>query len=157
MYFSYGFLYPNFVHFRLSLVGLISCRVHEYYFSCVFLLASPRSVNMRKENMINANVQELPGRLTRSRATALLGSRQMRPLKAVIQQNKKRALQTNPKKVYAENNSANVDNAGLQRKRRMVLQDVTNVCCENSYKSCLNATKIQVNTRIDRLSGFTDV
>ncbi|KAI7981329.1 Kinesin-like protein KIN-12A [Camellia lanceoleosa] len=34
--------------------------------------------------------------------------------------------------------------APVQHKRRAVLKDVTNVCCENSYKNCLIAAKIPV-------------
>lgn len=87
-----------------------------------------------KENMVNTNVSELPGRVTRSRASTLFASRQILPLKAPIQPNKKRALQTNPKKAAADENTSNVDNACLPRKRRVVLQDVTNVLCFNTAK-----------------------
>ncbi|PON58909.1 Cyclin [Trema orientale] len=101
---------------------------------------------MKKENLVNANVRELPGRITRSRTAALVASRQMPPLKAPVQQNKKRALQTNPKRVANDENNSNPDNACVQRKRRVVLHDVTNVFCDHSYANCFNKTKIQAKS-----------
>lgn len=100
---------------------------------------------MKKENMVNANVRELPPRITRSRTAALVASRQMPPLKPPMQQNKKRVLQENPKRAAIDENNNNADNARLQRKKRVVLQEMTNVCCDNSYRNCFNKTKIQVN------------
>lgn len=98
---------------------------------------------MGKENLVNANVQELPGRITRSRASALLTSQQMPPVKAPVQLKKRRALQINPMRAAADENNSNAGNAFLQCKRRVVLQDVTNFCC-------FNTTKIQVNNPLFR-------
>lgn len=111
------------------------------------MLGSPRPVNMKKENLVNANAREVPDRVTRSRTAALVASQQIPPLKAPIQQNKKRALQTNPKRAANDENNSN---ACLQRKKRVVLQDVTNVCCDHSYRTCFNKTKIQVNKVFSR-------
>ena len=101
---------------------------------------------MRKENVVSANVGELNGRITRARAAALRASGQLPLLNAPNQPDQKRVLQTNTKRTALDENNTNApDNAGLQRKKRAVLQDVTNVCCNNSYRKCFNATKIQVN------------
>lgn len=83
--------------------------------------------------------RELPGRLTRARAAAALrASGQLPPLKDQSQQNQ------NQKQLSRVNSKRPVSgNTCVQRKRRAVLQDVTNVFCENSYKGCFNSTKIQ--------------
>ncbi|KAM7253733.1 hypothetical protein ACFE04_031415 [Oxalis oulophora] len=91
---------------------------------------------MKKENNIlgvNANVT---GRVTRARAATLRASGRLPPVKELPGEqraNQKRAA-------FDENSNPNMlDNP----KRRAVLQDVTNVVCGNSYKSCFNATKIE--------------
>ncbi|KAH0982674.1 hypothetical protein GBA52_009851 [Prunus armeniaca] len=100
---------------------------------------------MKRENMVTSNVRELPGRITRARAAALHTSGQMPPIKPPTQQSQKQAVRTNPKRAATDENSTKAaGNACLQRKRRAVLQDVTNACCKPSYGSCFNATKIQV-------------
>ncbi|KAK2651406.1 hypothetical protein Ddye_011262 [Dipteronia dyeriana] len=100
---------------------------------------------MKRQSSITANVGDLNGRITRARAAALRSSGDMAPSKATTEQNKKRVLRGNPKTAALdENTTTNVpDNQVLQRKRRAVLQDVTNVLCENSYMNCFSATKIQ--------------
>ncbi|XP_021298593.1 cyclin-A2-4 [Herrania umbratica] len=99
---------------------------------------------MRKENVVSANVGELNCRITRARAAALRASGQLLPLNAPNQPDQKRVLRANPKRTALDENNTNAPyNAGLQRKKRAVLQDVTNVCCNNSYRKCFNATKIQ--------------
>ena len=92
---------------------------------------------MKKENSVTLKTSELPGRLTRARAAALRACGKLPPLKYPIQGNQKQPLQVNSKRAAS-------DNTCLQPKRRAVLQDVTNVCCENSYRNCFNATKVQV-------------
>ena len=67
----------------------------------------------------------------------------MPPLKTSTKQDRKKNLRTNLKRAALdENSTSRPDN---QWKRRAVLRDVTNVCCENSYMSCFSATKIQVD------------
>lgn len=96
---------------------------------------------MGKENGVSANVGALNGRITRARAAMLRASGQLPPLNAPKQPDQKRVSRANTKRSALDENQ----NAGLQHKKRAVLQDVTNVCCNNSYKSCINATKIQVD------------
>lgn len=101
---------------------------------------------MKKQNSMTSNVGDFAGRITRARAAALCSAGQMPPSKAPTEENKKRALRGNPIRAALDENNTNVpDNPDHQHKRRAVLQDVTNVCCESSYKRCFNATKIQVN------------
>lgn len=100
---------------------------------------------MRKENLVTVKGGELTAPLTRARAAAFRVSGQLPPLKAPTQQNLKRTLQGIQKKTALDENNNAPSNACLKRKRRAVLQDVTNSCCNGSYRSCLNAAKIQVN------------
>ncbi|XP_061981160.1 cyclin-A2-4-like [Populus nigra] len=97
---------------------------------------------MKRENVLPSNFRHLNGPITR--AAALRASGTMPPLKAPTKQDWKRNLRTNRKRAALdENSTSRPDNADNQCKRRAVLQDVTNVCCENSYTSCFSATKIQ--------------
>jgi len=98
---------------------------------------------MERENVLPSNFRHLNGPITR--AAALRASGTMPPLKPPTKQDWKRNLRTNRKRAALdENSTSRPDNADNQCKRRAVLQDVTNVCCENSYTSCFSATKIQV-------------
>ncbi|KAJ4832708.1 hypothetical protein Tsubulata_035192 [Turnera subulata] len=104
-----------------------------------------RPVNMKNENVAPVNAGDLNGRITRARAAALRASGLS---KASVQQDRKQILPLNSKRSALDENAAGVlGNAGNQRKRRAVLQDVTNVCCENSYRRCFNASKVQVKNR----------
>ncbi|KAK7349165.1 hypothetical protein VNO77_06312 [Canavalia gladiata] len=109
-------------------------RIHRPRLHC-FLLFSIFAA-MKKENSVTLKAVELPGRLTRARAAAICASEQLPPLKGSAQQNQKQLPRVNSKRAVS-------DNACLQRKKRAVLQDVTNVCCENTYKGCFKSTKIQ--------------
>ncbi|KAH1085183.1 hypothetical protein AAZX31_07G032400 [Glycine max] len=92
---------------------------------------------MKKENSVMLKAGELPGRLTRARAAAALRAYgQLPPLKERAQQNQNQLSRVNSKRAVS-------DNTCVQRKRKAVLQEVTNVCCENAYKACLNSTNIQ--------------
>lgn len=92
---------------------------------------------MKKENSVNLKAGDVPGRLTRARAAAFRASGQLPPLKGVSQQSQKQLLEANPKRAVS-------NNACLPRKKRAALQDVSNICCEDTDRSSLNATKIQV-------------
>ncbi|KAF5935876.1 hypothetical protein HYC85_027005 [Camellia sinensis] len=94
---------------------------------------SPRLVNMKKENIVMANVGEPTTRITRARAAACRATGGHSPVRSTKAAGSKAALDE-------VKNSAPVT-AGVQHKRRAVLKDVTNVCCD-SYKNCLIAAKI---------------
>ncbi|PPS12499.1 hypothetical protein GOBAR_AA08133 [Gossypium barbadense] len=104
---------------------------------------------MRKENGVSANVGALNGRITRARAATLRASGQLPSLNAPKQPDQKRVSRANTKRSALDENH----NAGLQHKKRAVLQDATNVCCNNSYKSCINATKIQAKSNKQARKG----
>ncbi|KAK7389535.1 hypothetical protein VNO78_24666 [Psophocarpus tetragonolobus] len=87
---------------------------------------------MKKENSVTLKARERPGRLTRARAAAAL--------RTSGQQNQNQLSRVNSKTTVS-------DTSCLQRKKRAVLQEVTNVYCENAYKGCFNSTKIQAKKR----------
>jgi cyclin-A len=92
---------------------------------------------MRKSVTLKAG--EVPSRLTRARAVALSTSGQLPPMKELAPgtQNQKQPLRANSKRAVS-------DVTYLPRKKRAILQDVTNNCGENTNRSCLNPTEIQV-------------
>lgn len=101
---------------------------------------------MKKQSSIAANVGDSTGIMTRSRAATLASQSSgfVASYRAPSVQTRKRVLRENPKKAASdENNIIVTDNPCRQHKRRAVLQDVTNVCCENSYRSFFHAAKIQ--------------
>lgn len=99
---------------------------------------------MEKENWATANAEELTTRVTRSRAATYRASKQMLPKNASMPQEQKRTSQSNLKRPALEekNNAASATTAP-QCKKRAVLKDVANICCENLYMNCIDATKIQ--------------
>ncbi|WCJ40653.1 Cyclin A2 4 [Euphorbia peplus] len=101
---------------------------------------------MKKENLLPANVANPNARLTRSQAAALNASNKMLSLGATTQQGQERILQANSKRAAPDESTSTSDVAGIPPKRRAVLRDVTNVCCENSYKSIFNASRIQTKS-----------
>lgn len=92
---------------------------------------------MKKEKSFSSKAGQLPSRLTRARAASFRAAEQLPPLKRVARGKQKQYQENNPKTTIS-------DNISLPSKKRAVLQDVINVCCENTYRSCFNATKIQV-------------
>ncbi|KAL4386051.1 hypothetical protein GQ457_09G007640 [Hibiscus cannabinus] len=115
-------------------------------FTCDLSCNFPRLAKMRKENVASANVGEFSGRFTRARAAALRSSRELPPLKPPTQPDQKRVLRAYPKRTALDEDNTNAaENAGHHSKKRAVLQDVTNVCCNNSdrKRKCFIATEIQ--------------
>ncbi|XP_022154959.1 cyclin-A2-4-like isoform X2 [Momordica charantia] len=101
---------------------------------------------MRKEeNHTRANIGEFPGRITRARAAAFSASAQLPP-KVPARQPEKRIARTNLKRAASDENSCHsTAKSSRPCKRRAVLQDVSNICCESSYSKCFDAAKIQAN------------
>lgn len=100
---------------------------------------------MKNENLVTAAVREPTARITR--AAARQSSGEMLILDGSKQQDHKRVLRKNSKRAALDDrNSGAPVTACFQHKRRAVLKDVTNVCCDNSYRNCLNAAKIPVCT-----------
>jgi len=92
---------------------------------------------MKKESSVTLKTGAQTGRMTRARAAAHCSSGQLPPLKERAQRNQKQLSGVNSKRAAS-------DNTCVPRKKRTVLHDVTNVCCENTYESCFNPNKIQV-------------
>ncbi|KAL6996530.1 hypothetical protein U1Q18_006662 [Sarracenia purpurea var. burkii] len=98
---------------------------------------------MKKENLASFIVGEPTGRITRARAAACRPYGEILPSKATKQPDQKQIARTNSKRAAVDESSAPVI-AGVQNKRRAVLKDVTNVCC-NSYRNCLIAAEVPKN------------
>ncbi|OUZ99665.1 Cyclin [Macleaya cordata] len=99
---------------------------------------------MGKEKTLAAISAEPPVRMTRSRAAANRASGVMLPPKVPTKLDPKKVMRGNSKRAALDENNPNAAvSSSLQHKRRAVLKDVTNICCETSYKSCINASKIQ--------------
>ncbi|CAK9137914.1 unnamed protein product [Ilex paraguariensis] len=95
------------------------------------------------KKMVISAVREPTARITRARAACLQQSGGKPSSEVPKQQDQKRVLRTNSKRAALDERNTSVPVAAcVQQKRRAVLRDVTNVCCDNSYKKCLNATKI---------------
>ncbi|KAF8400732.1 hypothetical protein HHK36_014032 [Tetracentron sinense] len=99
---------------------------------------------MKKGNTISSKFEEPTARVTRSRAAAYRASEGALPLKSSTECDQKRVLRANSKRAALDQNNPGAPaTACLQHKRRAVLKDVTNICCENSYRNCINAAKFQ--------------
>lgn len=96
---------------------------------------------MKKENILQAGNGEPTGRITRSRAEANRLTGGLLPSKP----DPKWVLRGNSKRAALDENGhpAPATTTSFQHKRRAVLKDVTNVCCDLSYNNCLNAAKLQ--------------
>ncbi|KAF9612821.1 hypothetical protein IFM89_004231 [Coptis chinensis] len=82
---------------------------------------------------------EPPTRITRARAAASNASMGVLPPKPPT-----KTLRATSKRLASDENSASSSvTAGIHCKRRAVLKDVTNICCENLYKGCISAAKVQ--------------
>ncbi|XP_071712261.1 cyclin-A2-4 [Rutidosis leptorrhynchoides] len=74
-------------------------------------------------------------RVTRARAANIQLSVSSDPPK---EQGLSRVLRKNPKRPVQDENNNNINATSIsQNKRRAVLQDITNICCENSLKNCI--------------------
>ncbi|KAL8118546.1 cyclin-A2-4-like isoform X2 [Apium graveolens] len=95
---------------------------------------------MKNENLLAAVVRDPTARVTRARAAASQSSEGLHILDASKQQLQKHGLRKNSKRVALdENNSCAPTN---QHKRRAVFKDVTNICRDDSYRNCVNPTKL---------------
>ncbi|KAM7483707.1 hypothetical protein LguiB_008290 [Lonicera macranthoides] len=96
---------------------------------------------MRKENVVNAMVPT--ARVTRSQAAAIRSSGTILGSRVSKQQDQKQVLPKNYKRAASDQrNIMAPETTSGQKKRRGVLKDITNVCCNNSYTNCLHAAKI---------------
>ncbi|XP_062164202.1 cyclin-A2-2-like isoform X2 [Alnus glutinosa] len=110
---------------------------------------------MDKENTNAAKVEESTVRVTRARAKALGSSGGIFPSsKPSFKQEQKHVLRSKFKRAASDENKASmVAPAGIQHKRRAVLEDVTNILCENSLMNRIHASKIQTSKQARRGPG----
>ncbi|KAM3735889.1 hypothetical protein ACB098_10G122100 [Castanea mollissima] len=108
---------------------------------------------MKKENKTAAKVEEPTARITRARAKALGSSGGIFPSsKPSFKQDQKHVLCSKFKKAASDENKASTGApAGVQHKRRAVLEDVTNILCENSRINNIHPTKIQTSKQARRV------
>ncbi|KAJ4952994.1 hypothetical protein NE237_029826 [Protea cynaroides] len=99
---------------------------------------------MKKQNTAVIGIREPIARITRARAATYQETGGRLPLQPLVKQDHKRVLRANSKRAASDENSSSAPvAAGLQHKRRAVLEDVTNLCCQNLYTNCMNASKLQ--------------
>lgn len=101
---------------------------------------------MDKENTTAAKVEKPTVRITRARSKALGLSGGIFPSsKPSFKQDQKHVLRSKFKRAASDENKASMAApAGTQHKRRAVLEDVTNILCENSLMNRIHSSKIQV-------------
>lgn len=99
---------------------------------------------MRKENSVVANVEWPTARTTRARAGLYRSSGAMVPPKASAEENRTQCLRVNPKRAARDERKTLAPITGCrQSKRRAVLKDVTNVCCDIGHKIFIDAPQTQ--------------
>ena len=103
------------------------------------------------------NSMEPTARVTRSRAAAIRSSGTILGSKVSKKQDQKQVLPKNYKRAASDQrNTIAPETTSGQKKRRGVLKDVTNVCCNNSYTNCLHAAKISVCVMFFNCISFRD-
>lgn len=102
---------------------------------------------MNKENIMATNSEQSNVRITRARAKSLGTLGGLPPLKPLVEKDQKKVAQLVSKRAVTDGNKATVgDTACTQRRKRAVLQDVTNVCCK---KSNIKGSRVQVIISLD--------
>ena len=133
-----------FLFSHIELVFEVQVQWRIFHFEVIHC-SSTRHAIMKKENKTAAKVEEPTARITRARAKALGSSGGIFPSsKPSFKQDQKHVLCSKFKRAASDENKASTGApAGIQQKRRAVLEDVTNVLCENSHIN-IHPTKIQV-------------
>uniref|UniRef100_A0A1D1YVE0 Cyclin-A2-1 n=1 Tax=Anthurium amnicola TaxID=1678845 RepID=A0A1D1YVE0_9ARAE len=95
-----------------------------------------------KENTVVTGYAEVPARLTRARAAACRATGSVLSLKpSLTKPESNRASRGNSIGIVQDENNPRVSlPAAVQHKKRAVLKDVTNVCCESTYKKACHQT-----------------
>ncbi|KAJ0985619.1 hypothetical protein J5N97_003975 [Dioscorea zingiberensis] len=99
---------------------------------------------MKENNMIGGYGAPTV-RITRARAAACHANGGVLPLNPpLVKPEKKRAKRENSKRTHMEENSHAASlTASCQQKKRAVLKDISNRCCDNLPRECTNASKMQ--------------
>ncbi|KAK3020550.1 hypothetical protein RJ639_047462, partial [Escallonia herrerae] len=115
-------------------------------------------IMMKKENLVSAPVRGPTVRVTRAQAAASLSSGAMISSEVSKLQDQKRALRKNYKRSATEEKTTSAPiNMPVAHKRRAVLKDVTNICCDKSYKNCLNVAKLPKKNGNPVRKGSADI
>ncbi|KAL9233909.1 hypothetical protein vseg_008843 [Gypsophila vaccaria] len=103
---------------------------------------------MNKENTTTVKAVEPPLRITRARAKALgtTGGNVQKPPR--LESN--RLHRANLKRPASDEENQTAPPASLQKKRRTILADVSNVLCEQPYTSCFTAEKFEKNKQVKK-------
>ncbi|KAJ7966114.1 Cyclin [Quillaja saponaria] len=104
---------------------------------------------MNKENTTYAKDEEPPVRMTRARAKTLSSLGGIPPSsRPSFKHEKKQRPRANPKRAASDTNKTSViTTAGLQHKKRAVLNDVTNISNEKICLNSINISKAQASTK----------
>ncbi|KAK4769353.1 hypothetical protein SAY86_027503 [Trapa natans] len=111
--------------------------------------------NMNSEN--GAEVSSV--RITRARAKMLgASSRILRSSRPSFKQDRKGGIHENAKRAAVSKNKTFLDGAApSQRKRRVVLTDVTNILCDNAHVNHVKALKIQNSKHTRKVPSKRDI
>ncbi|KAK4761807.1 hypothetical protein SAY87_029691 [Trapa incisa] len=111
--------------------------------------------NMNSEN--GAEVSSV--RITRARAKMLgASSRILRSSRPSFKQDRKGGIHENAKRAAVNENKTFLDGAApSQRKRRVVLTDVTNILCDNAHMNHVKALKIQNSKHTRKVPSKRDI
>lgn len=101
---------------------------------------------MKKENPVIPGYHLAVGRITRARAAANhANGASLQLVPPLRKPDRKQTQQGGSKRAASDENSqAALLTVATKNKKRAVLNDVTNVCCENSYRRCIPVAKAQV-------------
>ncbi|XP_020086962.1 cyclin-A2-1-like [Ananas comosus] len=100
---------------------------------------------MKKENPVIPGYHLAVGRITRARAAANhANGASLQLVPPLRKPDRKQTQQGGSKRAASDENSqAALLTVATKNKKRAVLNDVTNVCCENSYRRCIPVAKAQ--------------
>ncbi|KAH0448242.1 hypothetical protein IEQ34_022042 [Dendrobium chrysotoxum] len=99
---------------------------------------------MNKQASIVPSYGNNKGPVTRAKTAALASQgRRLLPRPPLIPDKKQTKVKRTKRVTSEENNHTAPYVVSSQNKKRAVLRDVSNVCCESSYRNCVNAVKIQ--------------
>ncbi|PKU77760.1 cyclin-A2-1-like isoform X1 [Dendrobium catenatum] len=99
---------------------------------------------MNKQASIVPSYGNNKGPVTRAKTAAMASQgRRLLPRPPLIPDKKQTKVRRTKRVTSEENNHTAPYVVSSQNKKRAVLKDVSNVCCESSYRNCVNPVKIQ--------------
>ncbi|KAK8951561.1 Cyclin-A2-1 [Platanthera zijinensis] len=99
---------------------------------------------MNKQTSIVPSYKRNTGPVTRAKAATLASHSRIPLPRPALLPDKKQMKGRRTKRMASDENNHTVSNVVVsQNKKRAVLNDVSNVCCENSYRNCTDLVKMQ--------------